>query len=354
MKYARFRRKFRIFHPITRPMKCSLQGIIAALICLSAFRLFAQQSTGNTQYYTFEYNTVTYGPLDSTKTTSVNNGSVWVEDDIDTIPIGFKFHFLDHDLTWLQSNQVNLFFPQRSYYITPYGNFLIRDRAWNTNDTNTDISPISYLLDSSQGQANKILKIQWKNAGFFFDSLDVMYLNLQIWLYEGSNNIEIRYGKSNVDLRLSQVGGCGARGCGPFIGLAKLDSNTGVEKYELDLYGDALAPATKSLNDTGARHLDEGPPDGMLYRFVYHDSEKIKTPVSFAIYPVPTRDFLHFNLVETAPAYITVTNLLGHILLDRKKLIDNELDISSLPSGMYYVTVYQNTRIDNQKVILIR
>jgi len=339
-----------IFNEITKIMKCSIAALILALICFST-NLFAQTAASNTEYYTFELSSDSYTTYDTSKMISISGGVVWAEDTIFTIPIGFRFRFLDHDLTELHLNQVNLFMPQRNYFIVPFGSFLIEDRAnnhlKNAQPDTVSESPISYFVDSSLGTGSRILKIQWNNADFFFDSTKVLYLNLQIWLYEGSNNIEIRYGKSNVNLKLSQV-----FSCGPLVGLAKLDTN--VEQYEFDLDGNPLAPIIKTLQDTGKRCLSGVPPEGTIYRFLFHDSAKVNGPPVFSIYPVPTQGKLYFKLIETGLTYVTINDMLGRPVVDHIKLQENNLDISDLRNGMYYVTVTQGERRDNQKIILTR
>lgn len=60
------------------------------------------------------------------------------------------------------------------------------------------VSPVSFKTDGSA--PNRIVKIQWRNFGFYDDYIINSRCNdsgnLQIWIYEGQNKTEMRFGKS--------------------------------------------------------------------------------------------------------------------------------------------------------------
>ena len=60
-----------------------------------------------------------------------------------------------------------------------------------------DNSPISSKIEGSA--PNRILKIEWRDAGFYADSSDTqeLYVNLQAWYYEADGVFEFRYGARN-------------------------------------------------------------------------------------------------------------------------------------------------------------
>ena len=83
-------------------------------------------------------------------------------------------------------------------HLQPYVQYGVNlvDRASDTVkwDGMTDsLSPVSYQLGGVPG--SRILKVEWKNAGFHMDiaadNKSVDFVNLQIWLYEESNDIEL-------------------------------------------------------------------------------------------------------------------------------------------------------------------
>ncbi len=323
-----------------------ITGIFILLCCLPFAKLFAQAD--ESQYYTFQKDSAAYITLDTSKMMSANQGDVWVEDTTFNIPIGFNFFFLDHQLTQLGINQTNLFMPQRDHYIAAFGNFLMED-VGNYFGGNVSLSPISYVVDSSKGPDSKVLKIQWLNAGYFFDSL--MFLNVQIWLYQGSNMIEIRYGKSNVNLNKSQV-----FGCGPLVGLAKVDTVKRVDLYEMYLNGNEHNPDTIGLNQNGKRCLDNVPNSGIIYRFIYHDRLGIAPPEhgGFSIYPNPVSTFININLSENKPSQIEITDITGRRIKTENISTSSRVDTTGLQNGIYFAKMTQAGNEYMQKFIVNR
>jgi len=277
---------------------------------------------------------------------SASKGVVWVEDTTFNIPIGFNFFFLDHELAQAGINQTNLFMPQRAYYIAAFGNFLMYDRG-NDHGGLISLSPINYVIDSSGGTGAKILKIQWLNAGYFFDTS--MFLNVQVWLYQGSNNIEIRYGTSNVNLDKSQV-----FGCGPLVGLAKVDTVSRVETYELYLQGDEHNPDTVGVGDTGRRCLYNVPMPGIIYRFIYHDRLGIAPSINsgFSIFPNPTEAKLNINLAENSPALFEISDISGRTISKQNLYASSVTDLSFLPIGVYIAKLSQSGNMYYQKLVI--
>jgi hypothetical protein len=334
-------------------MKCIIAAFIGFGLVLIASHAFCQTSS-NTIYYTFEKDFGPYKILDSTKTISITDGDIWVEDDVYKIhPQNFHFKFLDHKLDSLAINQDNLFMPDRDYFITAFGNFLMFDRAnHDTIKYTSGISPIDYLVDSSSG--SKILKMQWMNTGFFFDSTS--YLNFQIWLYEGTNTLEIRYGKSHVNMNLSQV-----IGCGPLVGLSRVDTVAGKSLYELLLRGNAQDPSTVTLGMSGKRCLNNVPPEGTIYRFYYHDSAKVveKFPTSYKVYPTlcshpDCSGIFHVDITSASPAIVNVYDMTGRRVLSQTMYYGQTMNLSNLRSGMYIVRIDHDNNLFTQKVIITR
>ena len=330
--------------------RCFL-GILILFSCFKFSKLSAQAD--ESQYYTFQKDSAAYITMDPAKMNSANKGDVWVEDTTFNIPIGFNFFFLDHQLTEVGINQTNLFMLQRDHYIAAFGNFLMMDRGnpfSAKDDTAADTisySPINYIVDSSKGANSKILKIQWDNAGYFFDSS--MFLNVQIWLYQGSNNIEIRYGTSHVNLNKSQV-----YGCGPLVGLAKVDTVKRVDLYEFYLNGNEHNPDTIGLNQTGKRCLNNVPNPGIIYRFIYHDRLGIAPEPhgGFSMFPNPASGNFNINLAENKESTLEITDVTGRIV--KTDLINSStvINISGIQNGVYFVRLSQNGYMYMQKLVI--
>jgi len=140
--------------------------------------------------------------VDLTGGTSVNNGDIW-DDPAYTIPIGFPFELNGNTVTFLTFYGTGSLFmgngtnPDIATFVFPYENDIL-DRG---EVSGVSESPISYLLEGTS--PNRIFKMEIKNAGSYyeFDALGTtdMFFNHQLWLYEGSNQIEFRYGPSSID-----------------------------------------------------------------------------------------------------------------------------------------------------------
>jgi len=131
---------------------------------------------------------------------AINGNQVW--DNNSVFPINFDFDF---QIDGKNYNSLNIkaggieFVGYGNLYLlffhsTTYGH-LLKDRGMGESE-----SPIGYLVDGDIGE--RILKIEWKNAGFiqgFSTSSIDDFINFQIWLYEEDNHIELHFGESNTD-----------------------------------------------------------------------------------------------------------------------------------------------------------
>ncbi len=262
--------------------------------------------------YTFLKTTGTY--TDLVGATSLNDNQTW--DDPDFIfPIGFDFKLYDGEFDSLDfyiglggslgsilgsTNEFN-------YSFAPFETDLV-DRG---DTTGISVSPISYKLD---GQApNRILKVEWKNAGFFGEldgagTLDY-FINFQLWLFETSNKVEYRYGSSNiVSNRLAFDGETG-----PIVGIGKFDTLTfDILKADI-LLGNSNTPQV----DSTINNLLGAPSDGTIYRFTrnttglaisYQQNSKVRT------YPNPAFDEINLSYSlpqEAKNASVILYDLLG-------------------------------------------
>ena len=168
-----------------------MRSVLTLLCFLAAFSGRAQ----NMFPYSFSKTTGTYQNL--VGSTNLTAGFVW-DDTTFTIPLGFSFKWaLDNrTLTSIVVDAGGMLyapddvnsqfgFPIPTKMIMAYQCDLV-DRGTNTSQQ--AMSPISYLTTGTA--PNRICKIEYRNAGFFSDTLGLDSTNFQIWLYEGSNIIE--------------------------------------------------------------------------------------------------------------------------------------------------------------------
>ena len=243
-------------------MKTSL---ITVILFLTSINLKAQ-------YYTFDASTNSYEDLD--QSTSLNNTMTWHNPHFN-IPIGFDFTLYNKTIQKIILNGFgwggSLTSNHKGIYtlLIAYGSDLV-DRGYNmVADTITPESKsnISYQLDSVNHK--KILKIQWKNVGFYSeladDSISSDYVNFQLWLYEGSNDIEWHFGPN----RISKPSLCYNNYSGTYIALFPTFDhgiNTVLGKGYV-LSGDPINPEVLLVDNQNPHHINGTIPDGTIYRF---------------------------------------------------------------------------------------
>ncbi len=294
--------------------------------------------------YTFETENIPYEDL--TGSISLSNGNSW-DDPGYSIPIGFDFTISTHTFNTI--------------YVVEWG--AGGTLSSNPNDTGTlpifipiiqDIislgnsSPISYKIEGTTG--NQILKIEWIHFGFFDDSTNNDYMNMQLWLYEGSNIIEYRYGTSQINNPNESFEG----ETGPIIGLLtsyNLDTDT-LEDNAYFISGDPTNPTLTVIeaNQTNTIPAINGTiPSGTVYRFIPETltTTDFKFPKT-TIFPNPTSDLL----TVTSPSEIeniTIYNTLGKIISKQKKA--PQINVSSLNKGIYIIEIKSKSGIDRHKFI---
>ena len=211
--------------------------------------------------FTYTLSVLSEPYVDLTGATSVNNGEIWDDPDY-FVPIGFPFEINGNPVASLTFGGVgslmiaNITNPDIETGIFPYENDII-DRGYALNDVSE--SPISYKVEGTS--PNRIFKLEIKNAGSyyefdFFGTKD-MFFNHQLWLYEGSNQIEFRYGPASIEIPEIWYADGGA-----FVGLTDIDVNTDEYVNPHFISGSASAPYL-SVSDVT---LEGTPGEDVVYR----------------------------------------------------------------------------------------
>ncbi len=197
---------------------------------------------------------------DLTGATSINGGELW-DDPEYVVPIGFAFEINGNAVTALQFVGSGSFLaaptsdPDILTGVLPFEMDLI-DRG---DIDGTSVSPLSYKVEGSPG--SRICKIEWKNAGSFEElntenTLD-MFINFQLWLYEGINRIEFHFGSNNINNPDLFYGGFGI-----YMGTTDIDPNTD-EIYNPHFFAGSIdAPFLSAAVET----IDGTPAPGTVYR----------------------------------------------------------------------------------------
>jgi hypothetical protein len=225
-----------------------------------AFLHHPSSSSRSVQSFIYTLATFTDTYTELTGATSLNNGEIW-DDPTYIMPMAFPFMINNNAVTELEFYGGGSLMraptpdPLVYNYIFPFEADLI-DRGANGA---TSLSPISYKVEGTPG--SRIQKVEFKNAGSYNEmdaqgTLD-MFVNFQMWLFEGSNKIEYHFGPSFVnDPNLFYDGS------GPISGTADYDETNDIITNAHFIIGPAANPSL-SVNPT---LLTGTPADGMVYR----------------------------------------------------------------------------------------
>lgn len=288
-------------------------------------------------------------------------GLVW-DDPRYAIPLGFEFSLFDDTNDSLffigVGAELSLKSPNSPF---PYSQFEVYfDDLIDVDSVTDEKSTISYLTEGVIG--SRIFKLEWKNVGFYEE---VAYIgtasnriSFQLWLYETSNDIEFRFGPSNITdpNTIHPLGG-------PSCGL--------IDSFSMDLEfkaywaasGNAAMPSIIQVSPNDLFYyytfgtLDTHPADGQVYRFTNTTSSTKFQNNNFAVQTYPSlvqneffvevgQNFLNEN------TQINIVNSFGQIIYNKTITSTKErLDASDFPKGIYYVIVVNEIGRSTQKIM---
>lgn len=144
--------------------------------------------------YLFEHFTQEYNDLENP--ISINNNLIW-DEPYYQIPIGFEYELFNHTANSIifhhnMGGAVLFISDNEGFERIVVNQADMADRAFNGMNEGEvgSLSPISYQHEE------KIFILDWKSAGVIGFHY-TYFMNFQLWIYEGSNIIEIHYGPSN-------------------------------------------------------------------------------------------------------------------------------------------------------------
>jgi len=312
---------------------------IAILIC-SVFSL-------KSQTYLFQTFNATYTEL--VNPISLNNNDIWEMPDY-IIPIGFNFQYFNSVVDSLfffqdgSSSTLSSSIEEGGIHklFIPFGAALV-DRGYGTSVSQ---SPLSYKLIGLPG--NRVLKIEWKNAGLYgelqFNGTTSDFINFQMWLYEISGDIEIHYGPSlfnypQFDFTFES---------GPAISL--------IPSYDWDqdifspnsiwLVGNPDNP--EMISSENIYFLGGTIEPNTIYKFhnllVESVNKEVHAPV---VYPNPVINRLNLRLRNaiTSPTTIIICDMTGRTVYNSSTSPNQEgeiqIPVSNLNTGIYQLIIKQ-------------
>jgi hypothetical protein len=211
-------------------------------------------------------------------------------------------------------------------------------------------SPVRYMVSGATG--HRIFKVEVANAGFDQEYLDSNTLNdsvnLQIWYYEDSNIVELRYGPSHITgTDYFALGG-------NIVAFAdSLDDNSNGNAYVLS--GNPMTPTiqlitlTNGIPNTLPTPLSSFPASGTVYRFTptaFEDSllgtgRNLTVSNNVKVYPTACTDKINVAYNSDVAATYHVYSITGADMQLSGDLTNGVTGIntSALPAGTYLVRV---------------
>ena len=309
-------------------------------------------------YYFLTIENETYQPLEDA--ISLTLGSPWDDPDYN-MPIGFDFDFFGETITDLTIDEAFLggivstnSEADTSDLFIVYGSDLI-DRGFGTP---TGQSEVSFKIEGDPG--SQIFKLEWNNAGFYNEIVDFnsneSFVNIQLWLFEASQAIEIHFGPSMINPDYDPHDGLP----GPLVGLVEdfsfLTGDIGVFH---GVFGESDSPILQTVAgdglDTLVSFLQGHPSDGVVYRFNSPVSSvsEVDRRLEVKIFPTAVIDEVHIlaadkNLHEME---VQVINTIGRVV-DRSVFSGStgQITLANHPSGIYFIQVKNGGRITTKKV----
>jgi hypothetical protein len=272
---------------------------------------------------------------------SVVGGEVW-DDPQATLTLGFEFQIMDEVISEIilvgPGGQIVSNIKQDSvHFMAPYLADLM-DVGYDS----VSISPLLYTTEGNPG--SRIFKLEYQNAGFYaewqesgtFDNR----ISFQMWLYEGTNVIEYRFGE-NLVTQGTLVHFAGA----PLIGIGSNADTVGEGGWEnfWILNGDPLAPQISNLQSQFELPLvlDSEPPAGTVYRFspLVTKVNENNAPAVSVIYPTLVNSQLSINW-DNDKTMASILDISGKMISTHSiQRGINQLDLSALSSGQYIIHI---------------
>jgi len=319
-------------------LKHLLLSVIVSLLGTS--NIYAQAG------YTLDVRDEPYVPL--TNATVMSPPTAWGFLNM-SVPLGFHFKL---DGTTIDSFNLfqsgNLIATGLAGIVTGFhvtdGNLC--DKAFMVaNPTGPSISTVSYTTTGNPG--SRIFKASLNNVGFYeeFEVLGTAddSANIQIWLYEGSNIIEMRYGASKISnlYGIYQVQGSMA---GLLRGIDLSNVTPTFDKFYyvggnvvIGYQLDSITPTTIS----SAKPATIFPPERTVYTFTPESKTTGVTAQAvqnLRVYPTVVNDKLIIESKENIRLPYNIADMTGRIINDG--IVTNNrqtVDAHSWPKGMYIV-----------------
>ncbi len=289
---------------------------------------------------------------------------VWFNSDyyILPIPFGFKIDTLDCNAPYIAGGSTIV---TDSGKTTVSSFFLTDANLIDKGFLGSDISFLSPIRCKTEGTAGtRIFKLEIANAAFFNElvygtQVDSVYM--QLWLYETSNIVELRYGPSHISHAYNYFPNKGF----PCVGyIQDVDSNLTGNYYILG--GNPDSPFVETIHAingilaTKPSGLNSFPSEGTVYRFTPRKlgiDEQINKAVTITrVYPTTCQNEIKIDYATDKPGYASSYTFysVNGIATTTGRLLPNAtttVDISNAKAGIYILQLQTSEGVKIEKII---
>lgn len=301
--------------------------------------LIASGSLSAANYYRFQTRTDTYSPLTgdtvvSPITVVSNNGFEYM------LPLtGTTFNFFGNSYL-VNDSTIYIYFSTNGHLgIQTDTSFIIFDALFTWLDSIDINSTVSYKVEGNGNE--RIVKLQWKNLSLRAGQAS-NYANVQLWLYQSSGLVEVRYGPSSTN---NQSGYTIANG--PNVGMFH-SNKTFTQMYEkIWVNGSLTNYSLDSAKTVVFKAMSGVPTDGTVYQFIpahLLSVSDIPSEGQFRVFPNPVADELtiSFKSGTGRDAEVVVVDASGRqVLRSLVELGQTQHTVSTrdIPNGNYQVII---------------
>jgi len=292
---------------------------------------------------------------------SVNDGVVWDESDSFTVEVGFDLPISGGVVSSIGFEPGYGFsLPSESWYNLflfhwPFGGAFLCDREHDGGESD---SPLDYEIVGSPD--NRIVKLQWTNAGFVMDmtSSDYFsptfqdYVNFQIWFYEADGQIEIHFGESSVVNRNS-YGYWNSGAEGPW-------SKFIIGDYMIDIFGPADNPDYEWISNEDivyGRMMKGIPDEGLVYTFIpdftasAELTESVEDEISVRWNAANNELLIDYQDIAETRGHVAVYSITGQNLFTGELPQNNKIKIKQSSESLLIVRLAIGNKIITKKLM---
>jgi hypothetical protein len=234
------------------------------------------------------------------------------------------------------------------------GNGLV-DRNYDPSKSYEELGPsISQVSSFTAGElGNRIFKIEYDNVKLK-NSRATDSIFFQVWFYEGSNIIEMRYGPSSITTPKEELSPFSTKNeyTIGFVNFGPKQANSATEV--LYLTGDPNNPQMNYRDHwVDDLFMHDYPKNGTVYRFIPTKTNDIqkKYAVNMEVFPNPATDVLYIKVDEDADAVLY--DISGKIILEQELVAGQQsLAISGVNQGIYLLKVQTVKGIASKKILV--